>query len=215
MLDRSPHEINLKRILRDLYADPVLAAQLVFKGGTCLYLFHELDRFSVDLDFSLRGEDLDEGRITAIVDNYLQVKQSSNKYHTYFWLGSFEKGKQKIKIEVSKRDYPDTYEIKDFFGLSVCCLDQASLFAHKLCAVTDRAELYSRDLYDCWFMFKHNFPINAAIISERMGKAVSEYLADVKIYIEKNVNPAGIMEGLVNYWMTSKKSGCAITSWTS
>ncbi len=53
MLDRKKHEIILKNILREIYQHPVLQSQLAFKGGTCLYLFYGLPRFSTDLDFSL------------------------------------------------------------------------------------------------------------------------------------------------------------------
>ena len=38
--------------------------ELVFKGGTCLFKFYKLDRFSEDLDFALQ-KDLD---ITKLVD---------------------------------------------------------------------------------------------------------------------------------------------------
>lgn len=57
MLDRAKHETVLKNILRDVYQHPSLGAQLAFKDGTCLFLFHALPRFSTDLDFTLVIED--------------------------------------------------------------------------------------------------------------------------------------------------------------
>ncbi len=50
MLDKSKHGQILKNILRDIYTTTDLEARLIFKGGTCLYLFYGLDRFSVDLE---------------------------------------------------------------------------------------------------------------------------------------------------------------------
>ena len=47
------HRFYLTQILADIYSDKELALCLGFKGGTALMLFHNLPRFSVDLDFDL------------------------------------------------------------------------------------------------------------------------------------------------------------------
>lgn len=127
MLDRTKHEIVLKNILRDIYQDSVLQAQLAFKGGTCLYLFYDLPRFSTDLDFSLISgvspSAFDPGILDPILSQNMFVREYSDKHFTWFWLGNYEKGLQNIKVEISKRNYPDRYEIKDFLGISVRTLD--------------------------------------------------------------------------------------------
>ena len=41
------------QILKDIYTDASISSLLGFKGGTCVYLFYNLPRFSVDLDFDL------------------------------------------------------------------------------------------------------------------------------------------------------------------
>ncbi len=46
-----------------------LSTSLEFKGGTALYMFHSLDRFSEDLDFSYIGRDKDMSRQ---IDSYLK-----------------------------------------------------------------------------------------------------------------------------------------------
>ena len=53
MIDINSHRPILLGILKDLYQDRTVASWLGFKGGTALYFFHGLNRFSVDLDFNL------------------------------------------------------------------------------------------------------------------------------------------------------------------
>lgn len=156
MLYRTQHEIHLRNILNQIFTNSKLSSQLAFKGGTCLYIFYKLDRFSIDLDFNCLVDNLDKETLTKILDQYcLEESSFSNKRFTWFWLVSYLKGKMNIKIEVSKRDYPDTYELKDLLGVKIKCMTIDCMFAHKLCAITDRKRLVNRDLYDTLFMFKN------------------------------------------------------------
>ena len=200
MLDRKKHEIILKNILREIYQHPVLQSQLAFKGGTCLYLFYGLPRFSTDLDFSLvsgvTGTDFEPAMLTEILHKNLSVKEFSDKRFTWFWLGSYEKGFQQIKVEISKREYPDKYDLQDFLGVSIRTLDLATMFAHKLCAVQDRREMVNRDLYDTMWLLKQLAPINDEIVKLRMGVGVSEYLNLLIAYIKENVDRRHIVSGL-------------------
>ena len=200
MLDQARHEIILKNILRDIYQHPNLQAQLAFKGGTCLYLFYDLPRFSTDLDFSLIAEVLDSqfepSNLEEIISRYLNVREYTDKRFTWFWLGSYEKGLQNIKVEISKRSYPDRYEIMDFLGISVRTLDMATMFAHKLCAITDRRQLVNRDLYDTWWLLKQIAPIREEIILERTGKNLPSYLSYLQEYISEHIDKRHIVGGL-------------------
>ena len=47
----------LKKILFDIYSDPKIANNLIFKWWTSLILFYWLERFSEDLDFNVIEED--------------------------------------------------------------------------------------------------------------------------------------------------------------
>lgn len=196
MLDKKRHEQILKNILRDIYTTTDLEAKLIFKGGSCLYLFYGLDRFSVDLDFNLIIQDFDARIMTGIISKYLTINDQTDKHFTWLWIGSYEKGGQRVKVEVSKRDYPDKYVNKDFYGLTIPTLSPDSMFAHKLCAITDRKKLQNRDLYDAHFMFTKQFDINEEIIKIRTGKTLTEYFIYLIDFIEKNVNPANILGGL-------------------
>ncbi len=196
MLDKKKHEQILKNILKDIYTTTHLEGKLVFKGGTCLYLFYGLDRFSVDLDFNLLAEDFNSQLVTDILTKYLTIDDQFNKYFTWFWLGSYEKGSPKIKVEINKWDYPDKYINKDFYGLTIPIMAPESMFAHKLCAITDRKKLQNRDLLDAHFMFTKQFDINEEIIKIRTGKTLKEYFVDLIEFIENNVNSNTILDGL-------------------
>lgn len=196
MLHVPKHEQILKNILRDIYTDPSLQSSLAFKGGTCLFMFYGLDRFSVDLDFNLRSDTFDDERLNQIIEKHLRVVDRENKRNTWFWLGSYEKAFQKVKVEVSKRDYPDQYTTKDFYGLTVPIMEAATMFAHKLCAITDRKKLQNRDLYDAHFMFSHDFDINEEIIRLRTSKSAKEYFAELVPFIEERVTPNNVLDGL-------------------
>ena len=63
-LDIAIHRNTLIHLLKDLYSDATVGPFLGFKGGTAAYLFYNLPRFSVDLDFDL----LDETQQDAIFE---------------------------------------------------------------------------------------------------------------------------------------------------
>ncbi len=211
MIDLEKHAQILKNILKDIYTDKYLQTSLAFKGGSCLYMFYGLDRFSVDLDFNLKTENFDPDKITKILKNYININDQSNKRFTWFWLGSYEENKQKIKLEISKRDYPDKYINKDFYGITISIMEPSYMFAHKLCAITDRKVLQNRDLYDAHFMFKKGFEINEEIIMIRTGKTKKEYFAYLVKYINDNVNSQNIIEGLGELLNSSQKDSVRAT----
>ncbi len=196
MLDRLRHEQILKSILRDIYTNINLQAAVAFKGGSCLYLFYGLNRFSVDLDFNLRTDKFDPKILDNIVTKHLTINDHANKHNTWFWIGSYEKSFQKVKIEVSKRNYPDNYINMDFYGLSLPTMEPSCMLAHKLCAIIDRPKLQNRDIFDAHFMFSKDFLINEEIIKIRTGKSVKEYILELIEFIEKEVNSSNILNGL-------------------
>lgn len=206
MLDKQKHEQILKNILRDICTTTDLEAKLIFKGGTCLYLFYGLDRFSIDLDFNLIAEDFSDRLITDILSKYLIIDDQRNKYFTWIWVGSYEKDKHKVKVEINKRDYPDKYINKDFYGITIPTLSPDCMFAHKLCAILDRKKLQNRDLYDAHFMFTKQFDINEEIIKIRTGKTVKEYFADLINFIEKKVKPDTVLDGLGELLSNNQKN---------
>ena len=196
MLYVPKHDQVLKTILGDIFTDSNLQASVAFKGGTCLYMFYGLDRFSVDLDFNLIGDSFNHGQLDKIVSKNLSQIEKADKLNTWFWMGSYEKAFQKVKVEVSKRDYPDRYIVKDFYGLSITIMDPSCMFAHNLCAITDRKKLQMRDIYDAHFMFDKGFDIDEDIVRLRTGKTVTEYFTDLALYIDEKVTPNNVLDGL-------------------
>jgi len=57
MFDKNKHKKILVKILKDIYSDKDTRNVLGFKGGTALFLFYNLPRISVDLDFNLLEEE--------------------------------------------------------------------------------------------------------------------------------------------------------------
>jgi predicted nucleotidyltransferase component of viral defense system len=206
MLNIEEHKRELVTLFLNILDDRNLSTTLGFKGGTALYLFYDLDRFSTDLDFNMIEDSLDPKEMTLEIEKSLRLIEYREKRFTHFWLCSYQKGQHKIKVEVNKREFSnDSYTIKDFRGYSCRVLDKGSMFAHKLCAITERKVLQNRDLYDSWFMFSNDFPINEKIVEERLDKSVSEYCEDIVKVIDTLPDSYNILNGLGSVLNKSKR----------
>ena len=69
------------------------------------------------------------------------------------------------------------------------------MFAHKLCALLDRTEITSRDVFDCWFFLKERTSINKAIVESRMGMPTQQYL-DKCIESVHGISEKSLISGL-------------------
>jgi len=176
MLSIPQHREALIEILQNIYRDNELSAQLVFKGGTCLMLFYDLDRFSTDLDFNLRkeGAKIDSSRVAKVASETVEILDEHKGRQTYSLSGRYDKGQRILKIDVSARRYPQKIINIDFYGVSVSTLAPEQMFAHKLCALSERQK--NRDLYDAHFMFKQKWDIDEEIVRARKNMSVVEYL---------------------------------------
>jgi len=207
MLDVLLHRQILLNLLKDIYSDRHIAPQLGFKGGTCLYFFHGLDRFSTDLDFDFLGDQkqfpLDD--IASILKKYIQLEDAWEKHFTFFYIGSYEKSHHRVKVEISKRESSDEYEIRDLYGISVKCMTQPYLFANKLCAIHGRKALANRDLYDAHFMFSKPFDIAHEVIQKTIGLDTHAYFKKLISYIPKHISKRGILDGLGEVLPPEKK----------
>ena len=205
MLDSQKHKVHLSNILSSLYKNSQVSTNLGFKGGTACYFFYELPRFSVDLDFDLiipslilkSAKDMLIKNITAILDKNYDVIDSSTKYNTLFWLVSYEKGQRNIKIEISVRDFPNTYEVRNFYGTSVNVLQIGDIIAHKLVAIQDRKITANRDIFDGHFFLgsKYATAINNEIIEFRTGLKIYDFYKSLDKFIN-NYKPKSALDGL-------------------
>lgn len=196
MLSIKQHELLLKQILGAVFRKSQLQGTLGFKGGTCLYIFYELNRFSTDLDFNLISDQFNPDDMSQILETYLRIEDFHSKHNTWFWLGSYEKGFQKVKIDISKREFPDKYILKEYLGITMQTMAPEYMLAHKLCAITNRTRLQNRDLYDAWFMFSKMWEPNRDIVKLRTGLDLEQYYAELINFIEKKDLQKGILEGL-------------------
>ncbi len=85
-------------------------------------------------------------------------------------------GERKLKVEISNRNFNDHYEIKNFLGINMNVMVQPDMFAHKLCALIDRGELASRDIFDAWFFMQKQTPLNKSIVEFRMKMPYEVYM---------------------------------------
>jgi predicted nucleotidyltransferase component of viral defense system len=198
-IDLGRQSIIYNQILQELFRDDEISAQLIFKGGTCLMLFYGLDRFSTDLDFDLRdgAGELNVEKTDKILRKYLDIKDSAKKANTYFWSGSYERGMQKIKIEINRRKYPQSFDIQDLQGVSIPTMSKGKMLSHKLCAITDRRTIQNRDLYDANFMLhKALWEPDEEIIRLRTGMDTTSYYRKIAEFIDSKEIRKDVLFGM-------------------
>jgi len=192
------HQNIMLQILKDIYTDKLLGPILGFKGGTAAYFFHDLNRFSTDLDFDLLDKNKEKEvleKIENIAREYGTIKEKLNKNNTIFILLSYNKKEHNIKIEINKRNFNSQYEVKNFLGISMLVIKQKDMFAHKLVAMLERKKTANRDIYDVWFFMKNNWSINKKIIEQRTEMSFVKYIKKCIQFIEK-VSDKHILSGL-------------------
>ncbi len=199
MLHRGDHDVVMNKILLALYGDNKLAPLLGFKGGTACYLFYDLPRFSVDLDFDLLENDQGAEvfkKIDRILPEFGQVKDSRIKHFTLFWRLSYESERQNVKVEISRlTGSRENYEVKNYYGLSMLIAKKEFMLANKLIAIFNRKRFANRDLFDAHFMLKNDWSIDEKVIKEKTGMGTGEFLDDLAGKLEK-LDKINILHGL-------------------
>ena len=191
MLDINIHRTILVRILKDLYSDSDVGPFIGFKGGTAAYLFYNLDRFSVYLDFDLLAVDsqyLVFEKIKNILRKYGELKDARKKRYTFFFLLSYNEkifNAYNIKIEVNLRNFGSEYEIKSYLGIPMKVMVKQDMFAHKLVAMLERRAETNRDIFDVYFFLKNNWPINEEIIKKRTNMSEKQFYEKCISLLEK------------------------------
>lgn len=162
----------------------------IFQGGTCLRIFHSLERFSEDMDFILKAPEsrfewqayfksletefgvygidiaaLDRSKTDETVKKAFIKSDSIGKVLTLRYPQRRGQPRSvKIKFEVDTNP-PDgsTFEVRyhDFpFPFSAVIQDPSSLFAGKLHALLCRAYTKGRDWYDFAWHVGKKNPVN-------------------------------------------------------
>ena len=179
-MDINKHRLIMLQILKEIYSDKDLSVYLGFKGGTALMFLYQLPRFSVDLDFNLldiKKQQCVYDKVRAILLHHGRIDDEAMKFYGPILVLDYGVGERKLKVEISNRSFDDHYEVRNLLGISVRVLSMPDMFAHKLCALLDRPEIASRDIFDCWFFLKRHTPLNAFIVESRMGMPLTDYLS--------------------------------------
>lgn len=162
--------------------------ELVFKGGTCLSKFYGLDRFSEDVDFSLRKE-IDIGlllkrivlglRMFGIEAEIKESKKVQNSASSIIRTkGPLYKGtpnslssaridvnlKSEVDLEPAVLKYQPIYPELSSFTLMV--MQEKEILAEKVRAIMTREK--ARDVYDLWFLLNKKIDVDFGIISKKL-----------------------------------------------
>ena len=186
MIDKEKHKIILVKILKEIYTTPSLRNVLGFKGGTAAFLFYDLPRISVDLDFDLLAGDKKDIslKLAKILPQFGDLQDKRDKRYTLFFLISPKKGERKIKIEVSKRKTAAAYKVRSYLGIPMLVMAEDDMTAGKLSAFLTRKKFAARDLFDLWFFLKNDWEINEKLVLEKTGlsfkKAVKKAIGKLK-----------------------------------
>ena len=187
-------EVNQQIILAGLYAGGFFESA-AFYGGTCLRIFHGLQRFSEDMDFSLLtpDENFDFSKyFQPIVDAFALVgreveitrkdKKSFGKVESAFLKDNTDvydvtfQTEKSIKIKIEVDTYPPlnfTTEQKLLLqphSFMTRCFTLPDLFAGKMHALVYRAwknRLKGRDWYDFEWYVRNGVALDFAHLAER------------------------------------------------
>lgn len=175
-------------ILFSIYSD--IGKELIFKGGTCLYKIHKLNRFSEDLDFTLTKK-IDMEKITHKVISDLmllnirgrikEIKEYQKGMNIRLLLNGplYRGGKETqcfIPLNISKKEQvllkpkkesilPLYREIPTF---EIFAMQEEEILAEKVRAILTRQK--PRDVYDLWFLLtKKNIVFDPNLIDKKLA----------------------------------------------
>jgi len=164
------------------------SGNFIFKGETALQKLYGLNRFSVDLDFTLRGinskpivilEEIKKdfnnfGFNSDIRINKKKESITSNiKIKGPLYDGT-DKSISSLKIEISMREknlsIPERKEIipiyDDMPSYFVMVMSLEEILTEKIRAIMIRTK--ARDVYDLWFLLRKNVRINKSLANEKL-----------------------------------------------
>jgi len=186
---------NLGYAEKDYLSDIILLSisrrvkdELVFKGGTCLFKFYKLDRFSEDLDFTLQRDLNIEGLIEKISHDLnifgaeCKIKEVKRVYNTVMITlkikGPLYTGEEKtlatMRIDINTKSgielkpllhrYTPLYS--DVPSFSIFIMHEKEILAEKIRAILTRTK--AKDIYDVWFLLKKGVEFDLELIKKKL-----------------------------------------------
>jgi len=189
-------ELEEEHAIREITQEVILASlgrtdffqYAQFQGGTCLRIFHGLNRFSEDLDFLLKEPNHDfelGGYLHSVVQELraygydLVVQKAFPKddslgkiLRLHFRSNSEKRRKISVKLEVDTNpplgSHSETRYLDFPFVSLVTTQDMPSLFAGKIHALLCRKYMKGRDWYDFLFYSSLRTPINYTFLTSAL-----------------------------------------------
>jgi len=162
--------------------------ELVFKGGTCLYKFYKINRFSEDIDFSAVKEINIEELMKKIIHDLglfgieAEVKEKKERYSTIL-LTLLAKGplyngnknslcsiridinlKSEVVLEPTLATHNSIYP--DIPPYSLLIMQEKEILAEKMRAIINRD--HARDVYDLWFLLERGILFDKSLIEKKL-----------------------------------------------
>ena len=171
-------------VLSAIYSN--LVDELVFKGGTALFFFYGLNRFSEDLDFT-KFKDFDMKNIKESIQNTFEllnipnqikdVKTPAGKKTKIKAEGPLYRGQLSecvVDLDISDRNdlvldaetkemIPSYNDIRPF---TIPLMKKEEILAEKVRAIIKRDK--ARDVYDLWFLLKKGINFNENLVNKKM-----------------------------------------------
>src|SRR3989344_3874536 len=185
---------------------------LIFKGGTCLYKFHQLPRFSEDLDFSALRiidinkfmqkimTDLEQEGVYALGHTRKELYNSvlitlrlkgpllSENPSSAASIGIDINFKSEVVLPPEQKEYVSVYPA--IGTISAVCMKAEEIFAEKIRALLTR--LKARDLFDLYFLIQKDIWASRQLIQTKM-----EYYHEV-FSLPKMVERIDLFESIWN-----------------
>jgi predicted nucleotidyltransferase component of viral defense system len=163
-------------------------SKLALKGGTALYKFFSLPRFSEDLDFTLNTRRLNVEKLFKKIltnfgaaDIFCKVTELT-RHRTQInirlsFRGPLYDGRKEslasIRINISMREKPVETEKRlltpyyaEIPAFEVCILHPSELLAEKIRALLTRNK--ARDMFDIWFLLKRGIRPDFTLINKKL-----------------------------------------------
>ncbi len=206
-------KLSLGNAEKDYLLDLVLRSisqrhhhDLIFKGGTCLYKFHNLPRFSEDLDFSAMKlidvhalvkdiiADLEKEGVSAQehsrqepYNSVLITLRIKGPLLTEIPMSSASVGidinfKSEVVLPAEQRKYESIYPA--IGKISIRSMHPEEIFAEKIRALL--ARLKARDLFDIYFLMRQDIRASKELIQAKMDY-YQEVFSVSKIFERMNV----------------------------
>lgn len=183
-----------KQYIQSLILTILSEESLIFKGGTYLWFFQGLNRFSEDLDFTVYeklppnlSKKVSESLELFGVENSIKIIHDDEKSLSFRIsakgpLNTSEKDLCFVYVEISKREKilkkPKTYKlefpeysspIKFILGMNI-----EEVVSEKVRAVMTRKK--KRDIYDLWYLIKNKkIKFNKDLINEKLKYYKEEF----------------------------------------